>query len=347
MTEPRYTPLPTDRPVRFGVLATGGIADTVTADMLALPDEVEVVACASRSLDKAQAFAAERGIRHAFGSYDELVACEEVDVVYVATPHSHHFEPARACLEAGKHVLCEKPLTPNPEATEKLIAIADAHDRFLMEAVWMRCNPIIRQAAQLVADGAIGTLGRVSGNFDVSWQGDDGHRMVNPELAGGGILDLGVYPLHALNLVLGEPDELVSAGRLHRTGVDAHAEALLVWRAGDGRERDVIGHASCSIDGETPMVLHLVGSTGRIEVPGFLRPDTMTLVPREGEPQTFRANIPGNGYTFELQEVVSCLRRGVVESPLVSWESTRQVARTMQSWRDQLGVKPAPWAEVE
>ena len=325
------TPLPQDRPVRWGILATGGIAATVTADLLALPDECEVVAVASRDLDHARAFAAERGIPRAYGSYQELAEDDGVDVVYVATPHSHHFEPARACIEAGRHVLVEKPLTPSAADTYALLRLAQEHDRVCMEAVWMRCNPIIRRAAELVHDGAIGELSHVRANFDITFTGDDSHRLVNPALAGGAILDLGVYPLHAMDLILGKPDSLVAAGRLHRTGVEAHAEALLTWG-------DVVGHASCSIGGQTPMALHLVGSTGRIEVPDFLKPSRMTLVPREGEPEEFRARVPGNGYTFEAQEVNACLRRGALESSLVDHASTRRVAAVMDDWRAQVGA---------
>lgn len=335
-----YQPLPEDRPVRWGVLATGGIAATVTDDMLSLPDECEVVAVASRTLESAERFASERGIGRAYGSYAELASDDEVDAVYVATPHSHHFEPTRACLEAGRHVLVEKPLTPSASDSAALLDLAAQHDRFAMEAVWMRCNPIIRRAAELIADGAIGTVSHARANFDITFTADDSHRLVNPALAGGAILDLGVYPLHVLDLLFGEANGLVSAGRLHRTGVEAHAEALLTWG-------DVVGHASCSIGGQTPMVLHVVGSTGRIEVPDFLRPETMTLVSRDGEPEHFLANVPGSGYTFEIQEVNACLRAGKSSSELVPWDSTRRVAHLMDLWREQVGATQVPSHEVE
>lgn len=335
-----FAPLTDDRPVRWGVLATGGIAATVTHDMLSLPDECEVVACASRSLESAQRFAAEHGIARAYGSYGELAADPEVDVVYVATPHSHHLEPTRQCLEAGRHVLVEKPLTPSPAATDELLELASARRLFAMEAVWMRCNPVMRHVAELVHSGAIGTVSHARANFDVTFTGPDEHRMVNPALAGGAILDLGVYPLHALDMLFGEPDSFTAAGRLHHTGVEAHAEALLTWGG-------TVGHVSCSIGGQTPMVLHVVGSSGRIEVPDFLKPETMVLVPREGEPQHFRTEVPGNGYTFEIQEVNACLRAGRLQSSLVEHDATRRVSQLMERWRSSLGAVAVPSHEVE
>ncbi|HSN43559.1 MAG TPA: Gfo/Idh/MocA family oxidoreductase, partial [Propionibacteriaceae bacterium] len=178
------TPLPADRPVRVGVLATGHIARKVTRDMQLVPDDVRVTAVGSRTQAAADAFADELSIPHAFGSYEELAASGEVDVVYVTTPHNYHAEAARLCMDAGLGVLVEKPLTPTAADTHELVQYASDKGVFLMEAVWTRCNPLIRRAVELVREGALGDVRWIQAAFGFRFHGDSGNRLVNPDLAG-------------------------------------------------------------------------------------------------------------------------------------------------------------------
>jgi predicted dehydrogenase len=195
--------------IRWGVLATGGIAATFTEALRSLPD-AEVVAVGSRSPEGAKAFAERHGIPRAHGSWAELAADPEVDVVYVATPHSAHRAAAGLCLEAGKPVLCEKAFTINEREARELVELAQERGLFLMEAMWTYCNPLIRNLVALVADGVIGEVRQVSAHFGFPGDFEPGHRMRDPRQGGGALLDLGVYPVAFAQLLLGEPDEVQS-----------------------------------------------------------------------------------------------------------------------------------------
>lgn len=193
--------------VRWGVLATGGIAAAFTAELQAMPD-AEVVAVASRTEASAKAFADRFGIARAYGNWASLAADEDVDVVYVATPHSAHRAVAGLCLEAGKAVLCEKPFTLNVREAEELVSLARECELFLMEAMWMYCNPLVRRLAALVGDGAIGEVRTVQADFGLAGPFAPDHRLRDPALGGGALLDLGVYPVSFAQLLLGEPDRV-------------------------------------------------------------------------------------------------------------------------------------------
>lgn len=165
--------------VRWGILATGGIAAAFTADLVDMPD-AEVVAVASRTDASAKAFAERFGIPRAYGDWASLAADEDVDVVYVATPHAAHRQAAGMCLEAGRHVLCEKAFTLNAREAGELVALARRHDRFLMEAMWMYCNPLVRQLKTLVDDGVIGEVRTVQADFGLAGPFPPSHRLRDP-----------------------------------------------------------------------------------------------------------------------------------------------------------------------
>lgn len=199
----------TDKPTRWGILGTGGIASTFATD-LPLADGSELAAVGSRTLDAATEFADRHGFARAHGSWAELAADPEVDVIYVATPHAFHEAAAMTCLRAGNAVLCEKPMTLDRASSELLVAEARAQSVFLMEAMWMRCNPAIREITGLIAAGAIGTVTAVHADFGLRGPFDPAHRLRNPALGGGALLDLGVYPLNLAHLILGDPASVQS-----------------------------------------------------------------------------------------------------------------------------------------
>ena len=180
------------------------------------------------------AFAADHGIPRAYDSYAELAGDPDVDVVYVASSHHDHFASAKLCLEAGKSVLVEKPLTTSPDDSAELINLAGRRGLFLMEALWTRTNPLLRKGAALAASGDLGEIRHVSANFGFG-RGPLTHRLLDPAQGGGVILDAGVYPLHAVNLFLGEPAGLLGYGSHAATGVDSHAAAVLSYPATEQR----------------------------------------------------------------------------------------------------------------
>jgi predicted dehydrogenase len=196
---------------RWGIAATGGIAASF-AQALHETEGAELVAVCSRTQDRADAFAREHGIPRAHGSYEALAEDPEVDVVYVATPHSRHCNDAIRYLEAGKHVLCEKPLAVDQREAARMVATARANDRFLMEAIWSRFLPAYRELGRILAEGRIGEVRLVEADFGFAARFDPEHRLFAPELAGGAMLDLGIYPVQLAHLVLGPPDVVRAVG---------------------------------------------------------------------------------------------------------------------------------------
>ncbi|MFH9980405.1 Gfo/Idh/MocA family protein [Streptomyces sp. NPDC017179] len=322
--------------VRWGVLATGQIAAAFTADLVDLPD-AEVVAVASRTEEPAKAFAERFGIPRAYGDWESLARDPDVDVVYVAAPHTAHRAAAGLCLEAGRNVLCEKPFTLNLRQAGELVALAREHDRFLMEAMWMYCNPLIRRLKALVDDGAIGEVRTVQADFGLAGPFPPSHRLRDPHLGGGALLDLGVYPVSFAQLLLGEPSDVTARAVLSAEGVDLQTGALLSWDGG------ALAQLHCSITGSTATCASVTGSKGRIDVPsGFFHPDRFVLRRHGRDPEEFTAD-PADGprstLRHEAREVMRALRAGETESPLVPLEGTLAVMRTLDVVRERIGVR--------
>ena len=323
------------RRVGWGILAAGHIASVFAEDLALLPDEADRVAVGSRSQAKAEQFARTYGFARAYGSYAELVEDPDVDVVYIASTTNDHVHSAELCLSAGKAVLVEKPLTATPAETEAVIALASRSGLFLMEAVWSRTNPLLRRAAQLVGSGELGPVRHLTASFGFRFSGEPTHRLLDPAQGGGGILDLGLYPVHAAQLLLGEPDEVVASGDLAATGVDVHAAALLSYRAVGSRPAATAA-LLCSLEAAMPSRLEVFCSDGSIGFDNFIRPEEMHLwrgSDRSRPPEVLLTQLPGHGYTLEAQEVMRCIRSGVQESPLVPWADTVAASRTMERWR--------------
>lgn len=331
---------PLDIRVGWGVLSTGHIAGVVARDLALLPEEASLVAVGSRRLATAEEFAREHGFQRAYGSAAELVADPDIDVIYIASPHSDHFASARLCLAAGKSVLVEKPMTTDPDETRQLLDLARERGLFCMEAMWMRVHPLIRRAAEVVRSGELGSVRHVSASFGFAFGGPDSHRLLDPDQAGGAILDAGVYPVHAVQLLLGEPDQVLGSGHHARTGVDSHAAALLSYPATAERPA-ATASVLCTLEANLPTRLEIYCTDGHILVDEFfIRPPSMSIFrgnDKNVEPEVLIAQWPGGGYTFQAQEVMRCLRAGELESPLVPWADTLAVARTLSRWTAAVG----------
>ncbi|MFE1308030.1 Gfo/Idh/MocA family protein [Streptomyces sp. NPDC058755] len=333
-----------EQTVRWGILATGGIAAAFAADLVtasnsgsAAGPDAEIVAVASRSQESAQAFADRFGITRAYGDWESLATDPDIDVVYVATPHSAHRAAAGLCLAAGRNVLCEKAFTLNLREAEELVALAKEHDRFLMEAMWMYCNPLVRRLKALVADGAIGEVRTVQADFGLAGPFPSTHRLRNPALGGGALLDLGVYPVSFAQLLLGEPDDIAARAVLSEEGVDLQTGALLSWESG------ALASVHCSIVGGTGVTASVTGSRGRIDIPaGFFHPDRFVLHRDGRDPEEFTADPadgPRTSLRHEAEEVMRALRAGEKESPLVPLAGSLAVMRTLDAIRERVGVR--------
>lgn len=333
------SPVAPDRPLRWGLLATGHVAHSFARDLALLPDH-EVVAAGSRDVERARAFLAEHGSpdARAHGSYEELVTDPAVDVVYVASPHGRHLEDAMLCLDAGKAVLCEKALTLDAASGRRLVEHARARGLFLAEAMWMRTNPTIREVLRLVREGAVGEVGQV--RADLGFAGDRSvERLWRRELGASALLDIGIYPLTFAHLVLGRPHTISASAALHPEGFDVAGGATLV-------------HEGCGPDGVEPVAslawtqlaqssdtATIAGTEGRIEVPRrFHHPTSFTLV-RGDHAEHVDVEVLGRGYAHEAQEVAACLRAGLTESALLPLDGTLAVQETMDEILVRAGVR--------
>jgi predicted dehydrogenase len=316
--------------IRWGILGTGGIAATFTEDLLRMPDQ-QVAAVGSRSTESAAAFAERYGIPHAYGDYAELAADGSLDVIYVATPHSGHHAAALLCLRAGRAVLCEKAFTVTAAEAEELVATARARNLFLMEAMWTRFSPGIVRLRELVAEGVIGEVRSVTADFSFSFPYDPTHRLFDPDLGGGALLDLGVYPVSFAWMLLGEPATVHAVAGLAPNGVDANTGILF------GYQNGAVALLHCSLEAEGPVAATVLGTKGRIDVHApFFRPPALTVRPSGGEPWTYSVELDGHGYTYQAAEVAARLRAGELESPVMPLDETVAIMRTLDTIRAQV-----------
>ncbi|MET9427229.1 Gfo/Idh/MocA family oxidoreductase [Streptomyces sp. NPDC003036] len=303
-------------PVRWGVLSTGRQAAAFAEDLMLL-DDAELVAVGSRTAASARAFAARYAVERAYGGGPgELAADPDVDLVYVASVNAAHHGAVRTCLEAGKHVLCEKPLTTNVRDAQDLMRLAEARGLLLMEAMWTRCLPAVRRAARLVADGAVGTPHLLRAATGGRAPAPALARLRDPE-GGGALLDSGVYPLALADLLLGTP-QYIDARSLSTAPLVDDTTALLL-----GYPSGAMAELACSFATELPAHADLSGGEARIELPApFYAADRVLLHPARGPSRAWPLPPTGRGYTHEASEAMRCVRAGLTESPLVPWSAT-------------------------
>ncbi|WP_350258130.1 Gfo/Idh/MocA family oxidoreductase [Scrofimicrobium sp. R131] len=322
--------------LRWGILGAGGIAHTFAATVSA-HSSGQIAAVGSRNLDRARAFAHEFNLPHAYGSYEELVASPHVDAIYVATPHIRHRDDALLALRAGKPVLVEKAFTMTAAEAREVFDEAATRNLFVMEAMWSRHLPHYRFIRALIESGAGGQL--VAASADHSQWLRHVPRMVRPELGGGALLDLGVYPLHFLHHALGRPTELVAAGLPTGTGVDASEVILARYPA-------ALGVASATMDGINSTAGTLTFANLAVELPEqFYRPTVVHLrtFPDRAEGgteqlvTTWDARVPG-GFQYQAAEVARCVAAGLTESPVVTWADTLDVMEMMDEVGRQLAA---------
>ena len=337
----------TARPrIGWGLIGAGGISDQLARALSYVP-EARLVAVGSRDVAKAQAFidaprqheAIHEPVR-AHGSYQALVDDPDVDVVYIGTPHPDHVESMRMALAAGKAVLCEKPFTLNRREAEEAVALARRHGVFLMEAMWMRYVPAMVELKRLVASGAIGEPVAVSADFGFSAASLPAtHRALAPELGGGGLLDIGIYPLNFAAFVLGEVVAVQADALLGPTGVDIHTVFNL--RHAGGR----FSQGMCSLRATTACHATVQGTDGCIDVsPPFYAAQQLRIARGTGpweETPVEVVDLPwrGSRYVAQVEEVHRCLRAGLAESPVMPLDETVALVGWMDAMRAQFGLR--------
>lgn len=320
--------------VKWGIIGPGRIADKVAPDFAHVKG-AELVAVASRSAERAGAFAARHGIGTVHTSYREILDDPGVDVVYVATPHPQHRAIALAALKSGTAVMVEKAFTVSSVATREIAATARRTGVFAMEAMWTRFFPAVRRLRELVAEGAIGEVRSVQADLGVRNRSEADDRFFSPELGGGALFDLGVYPISFAQMVLGSPSVIAAAGELTPSGVDVESSILLGWP--DGRSAAL----QISLRSAMPGSARVIGSEGWIEVPPrFHHPDRIVLHRFGAEPEEIVLPATGAGFVHEIDEVTRRIAAGETESPVMPLADTVAVQDVLAAVADRLGMIP-------
>ena len=319
--------------VRWGILGTGNIAHQFARGLTALP-EAELVAVGSRSQGTADAFGDEFGVAHRHASYEALAGDPEVEAIYVSTPHSYHKDNTLLCLEAGKAVLCEKPFAINAREAQEMIRFAREKRVFLMEAMWTRFLPVLVRVRQLLAEQAIGEVRMLSADFGFRTEARPESRLFNPELGGGALLDVGVYPVSLASMIFGTPSRIAGLAHLGEMGVDEQGAMILMYGGGQ------IATLYTAIRTNTPHEATIMGTQGSIRLHSpWWKGTAMTLSVRGGEDEVIDLPFEGNGYNYEAAEVGRCLREGRLESDQMPLDETLAIMQVMDQIREQWGLR--------
>lgn len=318
---------------RWGILGTGRIAGDF-ATGLAAEEVAEVVAVGSRSQATADSFADRFGIPNRHPTYDALAADPEVDIIYIATPHPLHKENTIACLEAGKAVLCEKPFAINAAEAQEMIDCARANGVFLMEAMWTRFLPHIREMARRIQEGQIGDIRLIQADFCYRAAIDPEKRTFNPELGGGALLDIGVYPISLTHHLLGSPTRIASMAHLGETGVDELAGILFQYEDG------ALAVMSTAVRANSPDSLLISGTEGEIRAANrWWAPSGFTITRDGREPETVQPEIIGNGWNYQAVACGRHLREGRTEHELMPLDESLAIMRLMDGLRKEWGLR--------
>jgi len=322
--------------IRWGILACGKIAKKFAAD-LKLVDDGELVAVASRDIERAKQFANEFPAKHIFGSYEELVNCDEVDAIYVASPHSHHHEHTILCLNHSKAVLCEKAFAINQRQAKEMIDLARSKKVFLMEALWTRFLPHYVKVLDMIAEGKLGELKGVLANFGFKPPEPVSPRLFEPSLGGGSLLDIGIYPVFLAQSILGVPDSIIAKMDPAHTGVDE--QCSIVFHYKNGITANLFSTLASNLETDAD----IFGTKGRIRLTNrFYEPSatiqyypdiitSRTIIPVEKE--------PGWGYQHEIRHVNECLQKGLTESPVWRLDDTFSLMKTLDAVRVAMGLR--------
>lgn len=320
---------------RWAIVAPGGIANKF-AETLAKMDDTELHAVVSRDMGRAQAFCDKHGGKRAYDKIEDMLADDKVDGVYVASPHRFHHAQSLACLRAGKPVLCEKPLVVKARDAEELIAAASEHKVFLMEAMWARFLPIFEVVREWIDAGRIGELGYVHCTFGIPLvhRVDASNRMVNPDLAGGAILDMGIYPIAVTQHLYGsDPIAIKAYGNVTDKGVDLFTGATLDY--GDGRSAQFM----CTMLTTARNELYIHGRDGYIHVHPTFFASTKATFHTWFEEHTVEKPFRINGFEYQIEESIKCIKDGLIESPRMTHAQSLASAKVIDAIREQIGAR--------
>ena len=319
--------------IRLGIIGAGRIVARVMTD-LHNAQEIELTAIAGMTSQEAESAAQRYGIKLAFSSFEAMAECDAIDLAYIAIPNPFHAKFACMMMEHGKHVLCEKPLAMNDQEAHRMIACAQENHVFLMEAMWTRFLPSMRDLAALIQEGSIGEIHHIFGEFSYSLSSYDPlDRLFNPALAGGALLDIGVYPLMTCTHLLGwQPEKVQGLCVKTPQGVDMRACLQMLYLNG------ATAQIFCGMDARSDDVLRIYGTKGYIVMPGSWHPTSFTVYVK-GEPEKTYSYQPENeGHHYEFDHVAQCIRDGMTESPIIPWAESLAVAEICTQIRHENGI---------
>lgn len=325
------------RKIRWGILSTGAIARQFAQGLTSVPD-AELVAVGSRTQAAADRFGDAFRVPRRHASYRAVAEDPDVDVVYIGTPHNLHCENTLMCLEAGKPVLCEKPFAINAAQAERMVALARSKRLFLMEALWTRYLPAMIELRRLLAAGTIGPIRMIEADFGFRPEYDPLGRLYNPDLGGGALLDIGIYPISLTAMLLGLPARMTAIAELGRTGVDERSAVVLAYPGGE------LAVLTFSLTTDMPSEILVLGIEGWIRVHGpIYRPEKLTVSLKAAAGARTERVLPlpvtGNGYNYEAAEVMRRLREGALESPGMTLDESLAIMRLMDAIRAQWGLR--------
>ncbi len=320
--------------IRWGILGTGSIAHKFAKGLQSAEGAV-LYAVGSRSREKADSFADDHNIPRRHASYASLAEDPDVDVIYVATPHPMHRENTICCLESGKAVLCEKPFAINRREAETMVACARAQGLFLMEAMWTRFLPTLVKTREWLAAGVIGEPRMVRASFGFRAAFDATSRLFAPELGGGGLLDVGIYPISLAAMVLGTtPEYIASLATLGESGIDEQNVVSMRYPNG------AIANTASAVRTNMSQHAHIIGTEGSIYLHSpFWCGTTVTLSINDRDPETLELPMHGNGYNYEAEAVMDCMRAGKTECDVMPLSDTLAIMDILDQARAQWGLK--------
>ena len=322
-----------EQKIRWGILGTGNIAHQFARGVSVLTD-AELVAVGSRSQETADAFGDEFGVDRRHPSYEALANDPGVDAIYISTPHSLHRENSLLCLNAGKAVLCEKPFMINAREAVDVVDAAREKRLFLMEAMWTRFLPVMVRVKELLAEQTIGDVQMLAADFGFRTNVNPQHRLFDPALGGGALLDVGVYPVSLASMIFGAPARVAGVAHLGDTGVDEQGAMVLGYDGGQ------IASLYTAVRTNTPHDALIMGTKGSIKINSpWWKPTALTVLVDGAEPEVVELPYEGNGYNYEAAEVGRCLRAGKLESDQMPLDETLAIMRTLDQIRAEWGLK--------
>jgi len=317
---------------KWGIL-TAGKMSAKFVKALKLLDNVELYAVAARDISNAKMFAQEHDIKKYYGSYEELATDSEVEIIYIASPHSHHFEHTMLCLKNGKAVLCEKAFALNASEVQTMIDEARKQNVFLMEALWPPFQPIYKKTKELLLNGEIGQLVHIDAKFGFQPPYDPSDRKFNLALGGGSLLDIGIYPVHDVLYFMGVPDNITAKATFTDLGVENSIN--IIFGFNDGRTASVLSSFKASVG----IGCTLYGENGSLSFSrGRDMSQRVTLAVNGKTPEEFLFTPEGMGYHFEAEEVMKCIEQGKIESAVVPHSYSLQLMNILDKVREAAGI---------